>query len=114
MEDLYWRTPCITFTCLKGYILYVTSVHRFDEQPTPCCGMPQLLAPSPLHRYATAIISLWWCARPAGSQEGDLYEYQGKFHTTGESLLPAIFSTSLGWLILSAPSGGMPELLAPC
>jgi hypothetical protein len=38
----------------------------------------------------------------------------GTFLTTGEPPPPVVFSASLGWLILSAPWGGMPELLAPC
>jgi hypothetical protein len=37
-----------------------------------------------------------------------------RFLTTGEPLPPVVFSASMSWLILSAPWGGIPELLAPC
>jgi hypothetical protein len=62
------------------------------EPLAPCGGMPELLAP----REVTSIGS------------------KCRFLTTGEYLPPVVFSASPGWLILSAPRGGMLELLAPC
>jgi hypothetical protein len=39
---------------------------------------------------------------------------KSRFLTTGEHLPLVVFSATPCWLILSAPQGGIPELLAPC
>jgi hypothetical protein len=109
-EAPYWITP--SFGPLKGEIHKVTLVFRLAgttssllwcaktmgsqstvllEPPAPCGGMSELLAP----KKVTSKDSV------------------GRFLTTSESLPLLVSSDSLSWPILSAPQGGMPELLAP-
>jgi hypothetical protein len=79
--------PLVVFSASLGWLIL----------SAPQGGMSELLAPC----WEWSTIKWRLCNR-------------GRFLTTGEPLPPVVFSAFPGWLILSAPWDGMPELLAPC
>jgi hypothetical protein len=70
---------------------YFLPIRRFAAATNPHGGISEMLAP----KDVTTI------------------ESEGRFLTSGEYPPPVVFTASPDWLILSAPRGGMPDLLAP-
>jgi hypothetical protein len=110
-------------TCTTGEGRFLTSgesLPRLSSQILRVswyCQLPEVVCQSywlPVHRYARTTSSLWWYARALAPREVTSVHSKGRFITTSEPPPSVVFSASLGWMILSAPQGGMPELLAPC